>query len=201
MPRQLNAERLDRQMGFLLAVDELKTVLRRTYLAAADRFENDAEHSWHLALVLLVLAEYADQPVDLARAVKMALVHDLVEIDAGDTYCYDVEGYKDKAEREEKAAARIFGLLPADQGQELKELWQEFERGDSPEAKFAAAADRLQPLLLNLSTKGRSWQENGIRRSQVAARIAPVALASQALWQYLDSQLDRAVADGLLGEG
>ena len=194
-------EHLQQQVEFLLEIDKLKTIMRRTILVSADRLENDAEHSWHLALTALVLAEYANVAIDLGKVISMVLVHDLVEIDAGDTYCYDVEGAKDKALREEKAADRIFGLLPREQSRELRQLWEEFELGETPEARFASAVDRFQPVLFNLRTGGRSWEENGISRKQVDRRVAPIALGSTVLWEYIARLLDEAVAQGILKEG
>lgn len=194
-------DRLAQQVAFLLEIDKLKTIFRRTSLVHAQRFENDAEHSWHLALAAMILAEHADEVVDLGRVLQLVLVHDLVEIDAGDTYCYDAEGAKDKARREELAARRIFGLLPRDQELEFRALWNEFEAGESPEARFANALDRFQPVLFNLVNQGRSWRENGIKRSQVDTRVAPIARGSGTLWQYLGTLLDGAVARGILEEG
>lgn len=194
-------DRLSQQVAFLLEIDKLKTIFRRTSLVHAQRLENDAEHSWHLALAAMILVGYADEEIELGRVLQLVLVHDLVEIDAGDTYCYDAEGAKDKARREELAARRIFGLLPRDQELEFRALWNEFEAGESPEARFANALDRLQPVLFNLVNQGRSWRENGIKRSQVDARVAPIARGSETLWQYLDGLLDGAVARGILEEG
>lgn len=194
-------DRLQQQVEFLLEIDKLKTIFRRTSLIHADRFENDAEHSWHLALTAMVLAEYANEAVNLGKVIRMVLVHDLVEIDAGDTYCYDVEGARDKVQREEKAADRIFGLLPPEQSRELRQLWEEFELGETPEARFAGAVDRFQPVLFNLRTAGRSWEENGICRKQVDGRVAPIALGSIVLWHYITRLLDEAVAQGILKEG
>ena len=194
-------DRLSQQVAFLLEIDKLKTIFRRTSLVHAQRLENDAEHSWHLALAAMILVGYADEEIELGRVLQLVLVHDLVEIDAGDTYCYDAEGAKDKARREELAARRIFGLLPRDQELEFRALWNEFEAGESPEARFANALDRFQPVLFNLVNQGRSWRENGIKRSQVDARVAPIARGSETLWQYLGTLLDGAVARGILEEG
>ncbi len=194
-------ERLQQQVEFLLEIDKLKTIFRRTNLLHADRFENDAEHSWHLALGAMVLAEYANEEVDMGKVIPMVLVHDLVEIDAGDTYCYDEEGAKDKVQREKLAADRIFDLLPTEQSRNLRQLWEEFEGGQTPEARFANAVDRFQPVLFNLRTGGRSWEENGITRKQVDGRVAPIALGSTELWQYINRLLDEAVDRGILKEG
>jgi putative hydrolase of HD superfamily len=194
-------QRLLKQVEFLVEIDKLKTILRQTNLIHRERRENDAEHSWHLALAALVLAEHANEPVDLAKVIAMVLVHDLVEIDAGDTFCYDYEGYKDKAQREELAAERIFALLPEDQGRELRALWEEFEERATPEARFATALDRFQPVLHNLHTDGGTWRRYNITRPQVEERNAPMAEGSQLLWEYRSSCLDEAVVKGMLSEG
>lgn len=185
-------ERLLRQVEFLAEIDKLKNVLRQTRLIHEDRRENDAEHSWHLALAAIVLAEHANEPIDTAKVIKMVLIHDLVEIDAGDTFCYDYEGAKDKEEREQRAADRLFSMLPGDQGREFRVLWDEFEERKSPEARFAAALDRFQPVLHNLRTGGGTWIRHGITRDQVEERNAPMAEGSRQLWQYISELLDEA---------
>jgi putative hydrolase of HD superfamily len=149
--------RLTQQIQFIIEIDQLKQVLRQTLLNDGSRRENSAEHSWHLAMMVIVLAEYAPQGVTLLSAIKMVLLHDLVEIDAGDTFCYDVQGNESKAQREAQAALRLFGLLPADQASELRSLWEEFEAQQTPTAKFAAALDRIQPLLHNQQNRGGTW--------------------------------------------
>ncbi len=194
----IHDERLFRQLRFLVEIDRLKGVLRRTYLVGAERLENSAEHSWHLAVACMVLAEHADEPVDILRALKMVLVHDLVEIDAGDTYAYDPAAHVDKAEREQRAAERIFGLLPEEQGQEFHALWQEFEARETPEARFANALDRLIPLLHSIHTGGRSWRQGQVVRSQVARRLAPIREVSTALGEAAEALLRWAVDQGLL---
>ena len=192
-------ERLEKQLAFLVEVDKLKHIFRQTLLINGERHENDAEHSWHLALMAGLLVEYAAEPtLDLMRVMRMVIVHDLVEIDAGDTYCYDVEGNRDKAEREQRAAERIFGLLPPDQGKETRTLWDEFESQETPEAKYAAALDRLQPLLHNYYTGGRKWQEHGVRRPQVIERNRHIADGAPQLWEYARQLIDDAVARGML---
>jgi putative hydrolase of HD superfamily len=194
-------DRLARQMDFILEIDKLKQVLRQTSLADGSRRENDAEHSWHLAVMAVLLAEYAAGPqVDLARVVKMVLVHDVVEIDAGDTFHYDEAGNRDKPQREQKAADRLFGLLPADQEAELRGLWEEFEARQTREARYAAALDRLQPNLLNFRTQGRLWREHGVTSRQVIARNRHMAEGAPALWQYAESLIHEAVAKGYLAE-
>ena len=192
------AERFDQQIRFVLEIDKLKTIVRRTYLLNSDRAENTAEHSWHLAIMAILLAEHANEPVDVARVVKMVLVHDIVEIDAGDTYFYDAAGTLDKSEREHSAADRIFGILPADQGEELRELWEEFEAARTPDARFALALDRFMPQLHNYHTHGRSWTEHGITADRVLERNACMADGSEKLWECAKSLLDDAVAKGLL---
>jgi len=194
-------QRLEQQVAFILEIDRLKTVYRRTYLTDTSRFENSAEHSWHIAVMAMLLAEHANTPeVDQLRVIKMLLIHDLVEIDAGDTFAYDTAAHADKAAREQAAADRLFGLLPADQAAEFRALWDEFESRQTPEAKFAGALDRLQPLLHNLYTHGRSWQEHGVRKSQVVSLNRRMAEAAPDLWTYAEKWLEKAVAEGDLAE-
>jgi putative hydrolase of HD superfamily len=193
--------RLDQQLGFVLEVDRLKGVLRQSLLRDGSRRENDAEHSWHLALMALVLAEHAAAPVELGRVLGMLVVHDIVEIDAGDTFVYDDAAQATKAQREEAAARRIFGLLPPAQGARLRGLWEEFEARETAEARFAAALDRLQPLLLNFHTGGATWRAHGVRRSQVIARNRSVAEGAPELWAYAARLIDEAVARGYLADG
>lgn len=190
--------RLSRQIGFILEIDRLKSVVRRTILLDRSRRENSAEHSWHLALMALVLSEYASEPIDPLRVLQMVLVHDIVEIDAGDTYCYDEAANEGKLEREERAAERLFALLPEDQGAPMRSLWQEFEVGESADARFAAALDRLQPLLHNYHTEGQAWRENGVVKRQVIDRNSPISDGSQRLWDYAREFIDDAVAEGYL---
>lgn len=194
----MSYERLQQQIRFILEIDNLKHVIRRTYLASGKRLENSAEHSWHLAMMALVLWEHANEKVDLLRVLKMVLVHDIVEIDAGDTYLYDEAGNAGKLAREQQAAERIFGLLPPDQGQELLQLWQEFEARQTADARFAAALDRFMPLLHNYHTKGRAWQENGVTNDQVIARTGHMVEGSETLWQEAEALLEEAVAQGYL---
>jgi putative hydrolases of HD superfamily len=191
-------DRLMQQLQFILEADRLKGVQRRSYLADASRLENAAEHSWHLALMALVLGEYADEGISLLRVLQLVLVHDIVEIDAGDTYLYDEAGNNDKAEREERAAVRIFGLLPPDQGKALYELWQEFEARETADARFANALDRLMPLMHNYHTGGRAWKEHGIRGDQVRQRLATMGDGSSGLWAYAQTIIEAAIAEGLL---
>ena len=177
-----DAASLERQLAFLVEVDRLKSVLRRTSLCDSSRRENSAEHSWHLALMAMVLGRHAADGVDLARVVRMVIVHDLVEIDAGDTFAYDVAGNEDRASREQRAATRIFGLLPPDQDAEFRALWEEFEAQATPESRVATALDRLQPLLNNNASGGGSWREHGVSRAQVLRRMDPIRDALPALW-------------------
>jgi putative hydrolase of HD superfamily len=191
-------ERLEQQIRFILEIDALKGVLRRSYLLAGDRPENSAEHSWHVAVMAVLLAEHANERVDTSRVVRMLLVHDLVEVDAGDTYVYDSAGVEAKAEREARAATRLFGMLPEDQGRELRALWDEFEEGRTADARFATALDRLMPVLHNVHTAGRSWREHGITADRVIARNAAISRGSRKLWEYARALIDGAVAGGHL---
>jgi putative hydrolase of HD superfamily len=191
---------LTSQLEFLLEVDRLKGVLRRSFVLAGARRENSAEHSWHLALAAWLLAGHANEPVDIGRVMAMALVHDIVEIDAGDTFVYDEQGALDKSEREQRAAERLFGLLPEPQGAHLRALWDEFETRETPEARFAAAIDRLLPILANLATDGKSWREHGISLARVLARNASMAEGSLALWSEVQSRLHDAATRGVFAE-
>jgi putative hydrolase of HD superfamily len=196
------AERLDRQIDFVVELNKLKTIVRRTWLPDGSRRENDAEHSWHLAMMAMLLAEYvASDRLDLLRVLKMLLVHDVVEIDAGDTFAYDDAAAADKPQREQAAATRLFGMLPPDQGKEMRELWDEFETRRTPEARFAAALDRLQPILLNYYSHGKAWQEHGITSDQVVARNRHMSDGAPQLWQFARALIDSAVEEGYLAPG
>jgi putative hydrolase of HD superfamily len=193
--------RLSRQMAFIVEIDRLKHVLRRSLTGSeADqrRRENSAEHSWHLALMAVLLAEHAEGKIDASRAVKMVLVHDLVEIDAGDTYCYDERAGMDKEERERCAADRIFAMLPEDQTAEMRGLWDEFEARRTPEAKFANAIDRLQPVMLNYYSQGQAWRENGVTSDRVLARNRAIEEGSAGLWAFARGLIEDAVMKGYL---
>jgi 5'-deoxynucleotidase YfbR-like HD superfamily hydrolase len=192
------SERLWRQVEFIAEIDKLKSVERRTTLIDRSRQENSAEHSWHIALMAVLLSEHSRDGVDLLRVVKMLLVHDLVEIDAGDTFCYDAAANEDKEERERAAAERLFALPPADQGAELWALWEEFEARETAEARFATALDRMQPILQNLRSDGASWQVHGIRQHQVLERNRPIEDGSPTLWEHVSRLLDEAVERGIL---
>jgi putative hydrolase of HD superfamily len=196
-PEQAPGESLRRQAGFLREIDRLKGVFRQTYLLDGSRKENDAEHSWHLAMYAMVLAEHANEPVDLERVLKMVAIHDLVEIDAGDTFAYDQAAHADKADRERAAADRVFGLL-GEQGRELRALWDEFEQRRTPEARFAAAVDRLQPLLHNYWTEGKAWREHGVRAQQVLSYNARVGEGSETLGRLVETIVAASVEAGYL---
>lgn len=191
-------ERLKKQLDFMLELDKMKNIYRQTYVLHEDRKENDAEHSWHLAILAFMLEEYAAEPIDTLKVIKMVLLHDVVEIDAGDTYLYDEEGYKSKAEREEKAAQRIFGLLPDDQRDEYYALWREFEDDITYESRFASILDRMQPLLLNYTKGGIAWKEHGVHKEQVLSRNRPYFDASQELAEVIESIIEDAAAKGWL---
>jgi putative hydrolase of HD superfamily len=190
--------KLAQQLAFIMELDRLKGILRQTRVLDGARQENSAEHSWHLALCAVVLAEHAPDGIDLARVLKMVLVHDVVEIDAGDAFCYDADANVGKEERERRAAERIFGLLPAEQASELRGLWEEFEAGASADARFAVALDRLQPLLLNFTGEGGSWRQHRVTHDQVMVRMAPIRYGAPELWPAVVRLLDEAVARGYL---
>ena len=192
--------RLEQQLAFVAEIDKLKQILRQTQLMDGSRRENSAEHSWHLALMALTLAEYADAPIDIARVVRLVLIHDLVEIDAGDTFCYDAQANLSKAEREQAAAARIFGLLPEAQGRALHELWDEFEAGATADARFANALDRLEPLLQNFRNEGGTWRAHGITRAAVLRRMEPIKTGAPALWPYVLHVIEACCAAGYIAE-
>lgn len=177
-------ERLRKQFEFILEIDKEKFIGRQTYLTGGERKENDAEHAWHMAIMVYLLSEYANEPIDVLHTIIMLLIHDLVEIDAGDTYAYDAAGKETQAARELAAADRIFGLLPEDQGRELRAIWEEFEARQTPEAKFARTMDNLQPMMLNAATDGKSWVEHSVKLSNILARNKRSAEGSEALWNY-----------------
>jgi putative hydrolases of HD superfamily len=191
-------DRLARQIAFLVEADKLKAVLRRTALIDGSRQENSAEHSWHLALAAVVMAEYAPAPVNLVRVLEMLAVHDLVEIDAGDTFAYDTQNSATKADREHVAAERIFAMLPPDQAGWLRALWDEFEEQATAESKFANAMDRLQPLLQNAFSGGGSWCNQNLTREQVLARMAPIKGAMPAVWPMIVDTIESFCASGVL---
>ncbi len=195
-----DATRLQKQFAFIHEIDKLKKILRQTLLTDGSRRENDAEHSWHISAMALILSEYSNSDIDVLRVLKMLLIHDLVEIGAGDTFCYDVEANKGKAERERLAAEEVFGLLPSDQARDLIELWEEFERRETPESKFAAALDRLQPVLHNCATEGAAWQKHGVKRAIVEDRNSHIKEGSRVLWEEFSRIIDDAAKKGYLPE-
>jgi putative hydrolase of HD superfamily len=193
--------RLDLQLRFIIEIDRLKHIMRRTRLFDNSRHENDAEHGWHLAMMAMALVEYSNKPVDVNKVVRMVLVHDIVEIDAGDTFLYDEAAGLLKEEAERKAAERIFGLLPDDQARELKSLWEEFEARTSAEARFAAAIDRLEPMMQNALTAGHAWKQHNVRKSQVVQKNRPIVEAgSRELWRFAETLIARAVEMGHLAD-
>lgn len=194
----MTINRLHQQIQFILEIDKLKSILRRSYLLNQERHENSAEHSWHLAMMAILLHEYANEKVDLLHVLKMVLVHDLVEIDAGDTYCYDEDANSDKTEREQKAADRLFAILPEDQRDELHKLWEEFEERKTPEAKFANALDRMMPMLHNYYTQGKSWQEHNVIDNSVFERNSVMRDGSEKLWEFSQSLIRDAIEKGYL---
>ena len=199
--RLLESQRFRSQIEFILEVDKLKQIQRRTTLLDGSRQENSAEHCWHIALIVLVLSEYAEEAhLDLLQVIKLLLVHDLVEIDADDTYCYDEIGGQDQKLRETKAADRIFNILPSDQAKSFRALWDEYEARETAASRFANALDRLQPLLHNYYTRGHTWQKHGIRRKQVISRMLPINEGSSFLWGYVLNLIDDAVRKGYLAE-
>jgi putative hydrolases of HD superfamily len=193
--------RLARQIEFIAECDKLKEVFRQTINTQSRRPENDAEHSWHLCLCVIVLAEHANTSgLDLLRVLKMIIVHDLVEIDAGDTFAYDVAAMANQHEREAVAADRIFGLLPPDQAREFRALWDEFEEKQTPEARFATAVDRFQPMLLNCRSQGAAWNRHGITHDRVVARNQHIADGCSELWRYAEKMLQEIVDAGHLAK-
>ncbi|HAS6980242.1 HD domain-containing protein [Vibrio parahaemolyticus] len=191
--------RLEKQLALLIELDKLKSVLRRTRVKSAEgRLENSGEHSWHVALMAALMEEHANAPVDICRVMKMLLIHDVVEIDAGDTFVYDTAASKEQAEKEIKAAERLFGMLPTDQGQELLALWQEFEAAQSDDAKYAKALDRLIPMLLNYHNNGQSWKENSVTREQALTINKRIEFGSVTLWDKAKELIEEATEKGWL---
>lgn len=195
----MNNERLIKQLDLIMELDRLKSVLRRTRVKSADkRLENTAEHSWHVALMAIILEEHANQPIDITKVVKMLLLHDIVEIDAGDTFVYDAIASEDQELKELEAADRLFSMLPEDQGIKLKEIWLEFEKAESDDAKFAKALDRIIPILMNYNNQGQSWVEHGIKRQQVIDINGRIEHGSNILWEKALQVIDESVAKGWL---
>ncbi|MFI4937173.1 MAG: HD domain-containing protein [Candidatus Berkiellales bacterium] len=195
------SERLKKQLSFLYEIDKLKAIVRKTNLICdPSRLENSAEHSWHLAMYAMILAEYANEKIDILRVIKMVLIHDLVEIYAGDTFCYDNNAYADKEDKEQFAAQCLFALLPDDQHKELINLWHEFEKRETMEAKFADCVDRLQPLLHNYASEGGTWKRHDIKHAQVEKRTELINEASFPLGDLVRSILDESVAKNYLAK-
>jgi len=193
-------ENLEQQINFLIEIDKLKSIERKTKIISGSRLENDAEHSWHLAMMAIILHKQSNHEIDLFKVIKMLLVHDLVEIDAGDTFAYDMNGQIDKYDREHLAAKRLFGLLPEEQGKELMELWIEFEGKETNEAKFAASLDRLQPLIHNHLNQGDTWKKYNITSEQVINRNREISNGSESLWGYAKQIINKSVEQGILGK-
>ena len=193
-------ERLQKQLDFSLEIDKEKNIFRQTHLSGHGRNENDAEHAWHMAIMAYLLREYSNEPVDAAKVMLMCLIHDIVEIDAGDTYAYDEEGLKTQKAREDAAKERIFSLLPDDQKKELSSLFDEFESSETPEAKFAHAIDNLQPLILNNSNDGSDWKEHGVSASQIYGRQKKTAEGSRKLFEVTDQIIQNHIRKGTISE-
>lgn len=192
------SKRLKKDIDFILELDKMKSIMRQTGLIDGSRREDDAEHSWHIAVMAMVLNEYSNAPIDVCKVIKMLLTHDLVEIYAGDTFCYDAEGNKSKKERELEAADRLYGMLDEDKGQELRSLWDEFEEMKTNEAIFAAAMDRMQPLFSNYYSGGGTWVKFNVSKEQVYKRIAPIEKASAELWEFTTNMIEDAIKKGYI---
>ncbi len=192
-------KRLRQQFDFIREIDRLKSVYRQSYVISGEKRENDAEHSWTLAMLCIILSEYAADDMDMCKVLKMALIHDIVEIDAGDTYVYDEEALKNKFEREVKAAERIFNLLPDDQSKEFRSLWDEFEEGTSPEALFATALDRIAPMFLNYASGGSTWKEHKMDYQRIVAKCRnDILRGTEGVWEFVDEFLKDAIEQGLI---
>jgi putative hydrolase of HD superfamily len=197
----MDSERLNKQIDFIVRIDELKKIVRQSALTDGSRQENVAEHSWHIAVMAILLAEYSSEKrIDILKVIKMLLIHDLVEIYAGDTFLYDDESKLKQNENEEKAAKRIFGILPEDQASDLQSLWDEFEDKETPESRFAKALDALHPVILGYANRGWSWKKHSITKQQVIDHKKPVKMGSETLWKYLQTLLEKAADEGFLAE-
>lgn len=192
------SKRLMKDIEFIVELDKMKSILRQTSLINEDRREDDAQHSWHISIMAMVLGEYSDEKIDICKVIKMLLTHDLVEIYAGDTFCYDKKGNEDKKEREIKAAEKIFGILEEDKGKEFRELWDEFEEGETAEAIFAASMDRLQPMLNNYNNNGGTWKKFNVSKEDIYKRIEPVKKSSEQLWEFVESMIEDGARKGLI---
>jgi len=191
-------EKLLKDMEFIIELDKMKSIFRRTSIIGQDRQEDDAQHSWHISIMAMILAEYTNEKIDLLKAIKMLLIHDLVEIYAGDTFCYDKEGNLSKRDREVAAADKIYGMLDHYKADELRALWEEFEEMKTPEAIFAASMDRLQPMLSNYKNNGGTWKQHDVSKSDIYQRIAPVKESSDELWCYVSYMIEDAFQKGLI---
>lgn len=191
-------KRLLKDIDFIVEIDKMKTILRQTSVIGLDQRENDAEHSWHISLMAVMLQEYSNEKIDILKVIKMLLIHDLVEIYAGDTFCYDAVGNSDKRERELKAAEKIYGMLDIDKGGELRSLWDEFEKMKTPEALFAASMDRMQPMLSNYYNDGGTWKKYGVKKDSIYKRISPVEKTSDELWAYMKHIIEDAEKKGYI---
>jgi len=189
---------LEKEIKFIIELDKMKSIFRQTSLVDKSRRENDAEHSWHIAVMTMLLSKYANEDINECKVIKMLLVHDLVEIYAGDTFCYDEIGNLDKKEREKVAADKLFSMLPEKEGKEISELWEEFEEMETKDALFAASMDRLQPMLQNYYSGGGTWRKFNISKGQVYERISPIKKSSKELWEYVENMLDDALEKGFM---
>ncbi|MDG5813889.1 HD domain-containing protein [Chitinispirillales bacterium ANBcel5] len=191
--------RFQKQIGFLIEIDKVKNVFRKTRLFHDKRYENDAEHGWHMSMMAIILSEYSNEKIDLSRVIKMALIHDLVELDAGDTYLY-AENQDEKVDKERKCAQRVFGMLPDDQRDEFLNLWEEFEAKETNEAKFAGAIDRLGPVMQNYFDEGHAWKEHNVPSHKVKGVNSQIEKGSVMIWEYVQSLIEEAVREGYLRE-
>lgn len=191
-------KRLKKQIEFTVEIDKMKQILRRNLIADGSKREDDAAHSWHLAIMAMILEEYSAEKIDIGRVIKIALVHDLVEVYAGDTFAYDSKGYEDKEQREKDAAAKLFGMLEPEQGAQIRSLWDEFEAGETAEAKYANAIDRIQPLLLNYLTNGHTWKTGGVTSAQVYKRMDIIRTATPELWSIVEGVISDSIKKGIL---
>ena len=192
------SERLLKDMAFIVEIDKMKSILRQTSIIGEDRREDDAQHSWHISVMAMVLAEYSNEKVDVCKVIKMLLTHDLVEIYAGDTFCYDKTGNLDKRDRELAAAEKIYGMLSEDKGKELRALWDEFEEMKTPEALFAASMDRFEPILSNYYNNGGTWKKYDVAKEDIYIRVAQVKKSSNELWNFLEHLIEDAAEKGLI---
>lgn len=191
-------ERLKKDMEFIVELDKMKSIIRQTSIIGQDKREDDAQHSWHISVMAMILSEYSNENINVCKVIKMLLIHDLVELFAGDTFCYDKIGNEDKEDRELAAADKIYGMLDEDKGKELRALWDEFEERKTPEALFAASMDRLQPILSNYHNNGGTWKKYDVSQSQIYERVAPIKESSNDLWQFVDNLLQDAYSRGLI---